>query len=187
MQKQFVETQSKCRIVEDKLEQTEKLYDDAKRLKEDIQEKYINSRESFKHEYDAKLQIELDKLKLQTNQEIERLRENTKEFYERELKNAKEMKDLALEDKQKFELNEKEMTVRYQQAVNELRLVQLNCENKLAEMKTELKMKSFELERAQMLNEENVKNYQKAIMENEKLQKKIQVTFLFQHTYLVKL
>ena len=56
-----------------------------------------------------------------------------------------------------------------------LRLVQMGCENKVSELKSELKLKIFELERAQILNEEIIKNNQRSIIENEKLQKKIEV------------
>lgn len=175
LQKQFSETQSKCKIFEDKLEQTQQLYEDAKQSKEELFEKHINAREIYKNEYDFKLSKELDELKLKTNHEIEKLRTSTKEFYEREIKNLTESKELALNEKQKHELGEKEMSLKYQEAVNELRVVQVSCENKVAEIKSEFKLKAFELERAQMINEETVKNYQKALMENEKLQKKIEI------------
>jgi hypothetical protein len=45
----------------------------------------------------------------------------------------------------------------------------------MAELKSELKLKYFELDRANMLNEENINMYQKSLTENEKLQKKIEV------------
>ncbi len=51
----------------------------------------------------------------------------------------------------------------------------MGCENKVSELKSELKLKIFELERAQILNEEIIKNNQRSIIENEKLQKKIEV------------
>lgn len=51
----------------------------------------------------------------------------------------------------------------------------MSCENKVAELKSELKLKKFELERCNMLNEENINMYQKSLTENEKLNKKIEV------------
>lgn len=42
-------------------------------------------------------------------------------------------------------------------------------------MKSELKLKTFELERTQMLTEENMNNYHKVLLENEKLQKKVEL------------
>lgn len=56
-----------------------------------------------------------------------------------------------------------------------LRLIQIGSESKVSEIKSELKLKIFELERNQMINEETVKNHQKVLMENEKLHKKIEI------------
>jgi progesterone-induced-blocking factor 1 len=176
LQKQFVDTQSRLKVTEDKLEQTQQFYEDAKKSKEDLYENYMNARDSYKKEYDSKLSTELEELKLKTNQEIEKLRNNTKEFYEREIKSLKDSKDLLQQEKEKHELNEKEMNLKYQEAVNELRLVQISCENKVSELKSELKLKAFELERTQMINEEGVNNYKKALIENEKMNKKLEVT-----------
>ncbi len=54
-------------------------------------------------------------------------------------------------------------------------MLQLNNDNKLAELKGELKLKAFELERLGLLNDENLNNYRRACLENEKLNKKIEV------------
>ncbi|CAF0717911.1 unnamed protein product [Brachionus calyciflorus] len=175
LQKQFVETQAKYQITEDKLEQAQKLYEEIKHSKEELYEKYISARDGYKNEYELKLNQELADLKFKTNQEIEKLRESTKEFYEREIRNLRESKEILMQERDKNELNCKETSIKYQEAVNELRLVQLSCENKVSELKSELKMKIFELERVLMLNEEHVNNNQKVMIENEKLQKKIEV------------
>jgi progesterone-induced-blocking factor 1 len=172
LQKQYLETQSKYKIVEDKLEQSERNLDEAKRTKDDLYEKFMHARDAFKLEYDLKLNQELDNLKLKTNEEIEKLRTNTKEFYEREIQTLKEARDLALNEKEKHELNAKELSLKLQDSTNELRLTQLSCENKLSDLKSELKLKAFELDRARLLGEEHVTNQQKLLIENEKLQKK---------------
>ncbi len=135
----------------------------------------MNARESYKNEYESKLTKDLDELKGRTNLEIDRLRVNTKEFYEREIRMLKEARELAIQDKDKHEQNEKETNLKYQSAVNELRLVQIGAENKVSELKSQLKLKTFELERSQLLTEENVANCQKLMLENEKQQKKIEL------------
>lgn len=175
LQKQFVDTQSRFKITEDKLEQTQKFYDEVKLSKEELHEKFMNARESYKTEYESKLTHDLDDLKLQTNQEIEKLRMSTKEFYEREIRMLKENREQAFQDKEKHELNEKEINMKYQEAVNELRIIQISCEHKVSELKSELKLKNFEVERSGMLNEDNIANYQKVLVENEKLHKKIEI------------
>ena len=79
----------------------------------------MNARDSYKSEYESKLTTDLDELKIKTNHEIEKLRANTKEFYEREIRMLKEAKESAVQDKEKHELNEKEINLKYQEAVNE--------------------------------------------------------------------
>jgi progesterone-induced-blocking factor 1 len=175
LSKQFVESQTRYKVAEDKLDQTIRLYEETKKSKDDLYEKHMISRDTYKSEYETRLTQELDELKIKTNQEIEKLRINTKEFYEREIKNLKETRDAAVQDKEKHELNEKELNARYQEAVNELRIVQIGCEHKVSEYKSELKLKVFELDRANMLNEENINMHQKILNENEKLQKKIEI------------
>jgi hypothetical protein len=54
--------------------------------------------------------------------------------------------------------------------------MQVQCESQMAELRGELKLKQFELERAQLLNEESINNYHKLLHENEKLNKKQQIT-----------
>jgi progesterone-induced-blocking factor 1 len=115
----MADTQLKLKISEEKQEQISKQYEEVKQSKEELYEKYINARESYKNEYESKLTRNLDDLKLKTNQEIEKLRQSTKDFYEREIKMLKEAKDLALQEKEKHELNEKEINVKYQNSVNE--------------------------------------------------------------------
>ena len=56
-----------------------------------------------------------------------------------------------------------------------MRVIQLDGDNKLNETKSELKLKTFELERANLLNEETANNLRKTLLENEKLTKKIEI------------
>lgn len=175
LHKQYVETQARCKVAEDKLEQTERSLDDVKRAKEDLYEKLMTSRDAYKLEYELKLNQELDNLKIKTNNEIEKLRTSTKEFYEREIQTMKEARDAAIQDRERHELTERELQLKCQEQANELRVVQVSCENKVSEMKAELKLKIFELERMRMLGDEHVNNQQKVILENEKLQKKLEV------------
>lgn len=132
LQKQFMETQAKFTSTEDKLSQVQRLYEEARISKEELYEKHMAARESYKSEYESKLTTDLEELKGKTTQEIERLRASTKEFYEREIRMLKESREVAVQDKEKHELNEREINMKYQEAVNELRLIQIGCENKVS-------------------------------------------------------
>ena len=48
-------------------------------------------------------------------------------------------------------------------------------DNRVSEVMNELKIKSFEVERTQMVHEETVRNLQEAQLDIEKLQKKTEV------------
>ena len=51
----------------------------------------------------------------------------------------------------------------------------MNGDNKLASVQNDLKLRSFEAERTQMVHEETVKKLKESEVENEKLEKKIEV------------
>lgn len=146
-----------------------------KKSREEIYEKYINSKEIYKNEYDTKLSQELEKLNSKTQFEFEKLRANTTEFYERENRALKEARDIALRDKERAEVNERELNKKCNDLLNELRLIQINNDTKQNDIRSELKLKIFELDRANLLNEETTNNLKKAILDNEKLTKKIEV------------
>ena len=99
MQKQYIETQAKYQSVEDKLEQSEKTCEEAKRGREEVYEKFLHAREVYKVEYEQKMNAELAELKVRTSGEIEKLRASTNEFYEREIAGLREARDQVLQDK----------------------------------------------------------------------------------------
>ena len=55
------------------------------------------------------------------------------------------------------------------------RQIQMNGDNKVTEIQNELKLKSFELERNQMVLEETNRNLKESKLEIDKLQKKVEV------------
>lgn len=59
------------------------------------------------------------------------------------------------------------------------RQYQSQSEVRLAELQSEVKLKSFELDRLQLLYDENLKSLKNVEIENEKLQKKNQVCLDF--------
>lgn len=63
--------------------------------------------------------------------------------------------------------------------MNRHRQYQSNNEVRLGELQSELKLKTFEFDRLQLLYEENLKSLKAVQIENEKLQKKNDVCFLF--------
>jgi progesterone-induced-blocking factor 1 len=180
LHKQMTEAVGKVKQLEDKLDLITKQCEETKKSRDELYTKQLKANESIRAEYDANMSRELEKIKQNTNLEVEKLRANTKEFYEREIRGLKEEKQSINDDKERLLLNEREMNAKYQEVCNEIRLNQIAAENQIADLKSELKLRSFEKERMEILNEENIKNYQEVIMENEKLKKKLEI---FQKEY----
>lgn len=62
--------------------------------------------------------------------------------------------------------------------VNRFRQLQLNSESRVSELKNQMKLKAFEAERAQIIQEEAARNLSLCQIECEKQQKKLEAGFL---------
>ena len=58
------------------------------------------------------------------------------------------------------------------------RQMQMKADNTMSEMNNEVKLKSFESQRTQMVYEETVRTLKESQLENEKLSKKLEVCLL---------
>ncbi|NXX91871.1 PIBF1 factor, partial [Centropus bengalensis] len=160
---------------EDRLERLQIQLEDAKKAREEMYEKYVSSRDHYKLEYEKRLQEELEQLRLKTNQEIEQLRSTSKEMYERENRNLREARDNAVAEKERAVSAEKDALRKYDQLLEQYRQMQLGTESKVAELLHQSKLKSFESEHVQLLQQETAKNLSQCQMECEKYQRKLEV------------
>ena len=175
LHRQHVEAQSRLRLVEDKLDQAQQQHDETKRAKDELYASLLSARDSYKREYEEKMSKELGELKASTNREIDKLRADTKEFYERELRSLRDTCEAGVRERERLEAGEREMNVRLQEASGELRMAQMAHEAKVGELRAELKFKTFELERTQLIGDENGGQLKRTLIENEKMHKKIEV------------
>ncbi|NWR73830.1 PIBF1 factor, partial [Centropus unirufus] len=160
---------------EDRLERLQIQLEDAKKAREEMYEKYVSSRDHYKLEYEKRLHEELEQLRLKTNQEIEQLRSTSKEMYERENRNLREARDNAVAEKERAVSAEKDALRKYDQLLEQYRQMQLGTESKVAELLHQSKLKSFESEHVQLLQQETAKNLSQCQMECEKYQRKLEV------------
>ncbi|XP_055893566.1 progesterone-induced-blocking factor 1-like [Biomphalaria glabrata] len=173
--RQHSDINNKLAYSEEKLQQLNRQLEDAKLAREEMYEKYVSSRDQYKSEYENKLKEELEQIRVRTNTEIDRLRTSTREMYERENRNLREARDIALSERDRTIVAEREMASKYEHMLTEFRQLQATSESRLSEIQNELKIKMFEAERSQMIHGETVKNLGQAEMEIEKLQKKLEV------------
>ncbi|XP_074047901.1 progesterone-induced-blocking factor 1 isoform X2 [Macrotis lagotis] len=175
LNRQNMELNIRCAHEEDRLERLQIQVEEAKKAREEMYEKYVTSRDLYKTEYENKLRDELEQIKLKTNQEIEHLRSTSKEMYERENRNLREARDNALAEKERAVTAEKDALEKHDQLLEHYRELQLSSESKVAEFLHQSKLKSFESERAQLLQEETARNLTQCQLECDKYQKKLEV------------
>lgn len=173
--RQNMELNVRCAHQEDRLERLHTQLDDAQRAREELYHKYIASRDHYKTEYENKLSEELENIRLKTSQEIDSLQRTSKEMYERENRNLRETRDNAVLEKDRATKGERETQTRYDQLLEQFRGVQMGTDSRVAELLNQVKLKSLETERSQMVQEETARNLGQYQMETEKLQKKLEV------------
>ncbi|NXF88525.1 PIBF1 factor, partial [Eubucco bourcierii] len=175
LNRQNMELSVRCAHEEDRLERLQIQLEDAKRAREEMYEKYVASRDHYKTEYEKRLNEELEQIRLKTNQEIDQLRSTSKEMYERENRNLREARDNAVAEKERAVIGERDALRKYDQLLEQYRQMQLGTESKVAELLHQSKLKSFESEHVQLMQQETAKNLSQCQMECEKYQRKLEV------------
>ncbi|NXL88851.1 PIBF1 factor, partial [Alectura lathami] len=175
LNRQNMELSVRCAHEEDRLERLQVQLEDAKKAREEMYEKYVASRDHYKTEYEKRLHEELEQIRLKTNQEIEQLRSTSKEMYERENRNLREARDNAVAEKERAVTAERDALRKYDQLLEQYRQMQLGTESKVAELLHQSKLKSFESEHVQLMQQETAKNLSQCQIECEKYQRKLEV------------
>nr|XP_004651078.2 progesterone-induced-blocking factor 1 [Jaculus jaculus]XP_045001453.1 progesterone-induced-blocking factor 1 [Jaculus jaculus]XP_045001454.1 progesterone-induced-blocking factor 1 [Jaculus jaculus] len=175
LNRQNMELSVRCAHEEDRLERLQAQLEDTKKAREEMYEKYVSSRDHYKTEYENKLHDELEQIKLKTNQEIDQLRCASREMYERENRHLREARDNALAEKDRAMMAEKDAIEKHDQLLDRYRELQVSTESRAAEFLHQSKLKSFERERLQLVQEETSRTLTQCQLECEKYQKKLEV------------
>nr|XP_035929001.1 progesterone-induced-blocking factor 1 [Halichoerus grypus] len=175
LSRQNMELSVRCAHEEDRLERLQVQLEETKKAREEMYEKYVTSRDRYKTEYENKLHDELEQIRLKTNQEIDQLRSASREMYERENRNLREARDNAVAEKDRAVMAEKDALEKHDQLLDRYRELQLSTESKVTEYLHQSKLKSFESERVQLIQEETARNLTQCQLECEKYQKKLEV------------
>uniref|UniRef100_A0A672M4C1 Progesterone-induced-blocking factor 1-like n=1 Tax=Sinocyclocheilus grahami TaxID=75366 RepID=A0A672M4C1_SINGR len=175
LNRQNMELNVRCAHQEDRLDRMQTQLEDTKKAREDAYEKYVASRDHYKTEYENKLRDELEHIRTKTSHEIESLQRASKEMYERENRNLRETRDNAVIEKDRALNAERDAQAKYDQHLDQFRQLQLSSDSRVAELLNQVKLKKFELERSQMVQEETARNLSLCQIECEKHQKKLEV------------
>ncbi|XP_078402116.1 progesterone-induced-blocking factor 1 [Cetorhinus maximus] len=175
LNRQNMELNVRCAHEEDRIERLHTHLEEAKRAREEMYEKYVISRDHYKNEYEDKLRHELEQIRVKTDLEIEHLRSGSKEMYERENRNLREARENAIAEKDRAVEAEKDALAKYDQLLEQFRQMQVNTDSRISELMNQTKLKTFEAERAQLVQEETTKNLKQCQVECDKYQKKLEV------------
>ncbi|GCB66648.1 hypothetical protein scyTo_0007911 [Scyliorhinus torazame] len=175
LNRQNMEMNVRCAHEEDRIERLQTHLEEAKRAREEMYEKYVISRDHYKNEYEDKLRHELEQIRVKTDLEIEHLRCGSKEMYERENRNLREARENAIAEKDRAVEAEKDALAKCDQLLEQFRQMQGNTDSRISELMNQTKLKTFEAERAQLVQEETAKNLKQCQVECDKYQKKLEV------------
>ncbi|KAM6956355.1 progesterone-induced-blocking factor 1 [Aplochiton taeniatus] len=175
LNRQNMELSVRCAHEEDRLERLQVQLEDTKKAREEVYEKYVTSRDHYKTEYENRLREELENIGVKTGQEMENLQRTSREMYERENRNLRETRDNAILEKERAVAAERDAQSRYDQLLEQFRQLQLGTDGRVSELANQVKLRSFEAERTQMIQEETAKSLALCQVECEKHQKKLEV------------
>uniref|UniRef100_F6VHE0 Progesterone immunomodulatory binding factor 1 n=1 Tax=Ciona intestinalis TaxID=7719 RepID=F6VHE0_CIOIN len=170
---------SECSIklerCEDTLQRTQRELEQAKVSREELYEKYAASRDESRVVYERRLQTELDRIRLQTENELEKLRSDTKHSFERENRSLKEGKEAVEHDRDQIMKQRDEAEHRCSLLTEELRHLEATIDSRLSEFQNEARVKTFELDRLQLIHEETCTNLERTRNNYEKAAKKLEI------------
>ncbi|PIK46344.1 putative progesterone-induced-blocking factor 1 isoform X1 [Apostichopus japonicus] len=175
LQRQLRDVTSKYQHCEEKLQSLTSDLENAKRSREELYEKYVESRDRFKNEYEQRLQTELETIRMRTETELEKVKFNTRELYERENRNLVESRDSALMERDRCQAQEKETSTKYEQLLNDFRQLEMTMDSKVSELSNELRLRGFDGERVKAMNQDTIENLKKMQLELEKKETKLEV------------
>ncbi|NXA14047.1 PIBF1 factor, partial [Sapayoa aenigma] len=159
LNRQNMELSVRCAHEEDRLERLQIQLEDAKKAREEMYEKYVASRQVIVCSL-----LSVDKLfncfPLITFVSF---------------RNLREARDNAVAEKERAVTAEKDALRKYDQLLEQYRQMQLGTESKVAELLHQSKLKSFETEHVQLMQQETAKNLSQCQMECEKYQRKLEV------------
>eukprot|EP01028_Stygiella_incarcerata_P011435 TRINITY_DN6469_c0_g1_i1.p1 TRINITY_DN6469_c0_g1~~TRINITY_DN6469_c0_g1_i1.p1 ORF type:complete len:872 (-),score=307.04 TRINITY_DN6469_c0_g1_i1:21-2528(-) len=172
------ECERQTRDVEEKksrLSRVERELESAKQAKEDLFEKYMRTRTDLREEFEKEMQQEISRIQQETSRELETIRVNAKEVSEREQQSLRDARDHARRELEKAEERVAEIRDKNDSLHSEYRLLKSTMDGQISELRSNLSVKSFELERSSLALDEAKETLASLRHDYEKIQKKFDV------------
>jgi hypothetical protein len=175
LQKESEGASERARTAEAKIDRLQTKIRDLKKTKESYYEQLLSSKEKNRTDYEERLAAEVTKLREASAKEMEDIRNNSRDVYERENRSIREARESALQNLDR----EISRNTLLQSQIDELKLANTSSiakqETLLAELRNEIKFKSFELERISLNFEEQMSVNRQSKIENDMLHEKLEV------------
>ncbi|KAG1693189.1 Progesterone-induced-blocking factor 1 [Nymphon striatum] len=175
LSKDLTEQKSRCDILEDRCSHLSLELDKMKQAREILYEKYIGNREQCKAEYQSKVEQEIGDLHMKTTQEIDRIQRSVRDMYERESRTLKDNLISAERAREYAVATEKESLSKYEQLLLEMKNLQSQDIGQISDLRSELKVKLFQLEQINKSQVECDRNLNDCKQENEKIKTKLDI------------
>lgn len=157
-------------------QQQSTLVEQLKQQKEQLQDQLLTITIRTKTESVQEREEAISKIQQQTKVELQRIKKNSRENYERELRMVRESKQHAIDQCEKLTVQLNELRSDYDSLLVDHRSLQQSVEGQLSELRSQLKLKTFENERTSAMNVELSNNYNSCKQEVQMLSRKLDIT-----------
>ena len=173
--KQVTDTLNKLELAEQRVVNLNDQIERFNRAREEMYDKYVESRDRYKLEYEAKLREELERIRLSNSTEMDRIKSSTKEMYEKENRNLRDEVEMARSERDRAVATEKDTLGKYEQLMQDFHNLKHTRDNEISDLAMEVKVKATEKEQVTLFYDETVRKMKESQLENEKLEKKLKV------------
>ena len=167
--------QEKIQRLEDRNDRLEIEIVDAKNSAQNYLNKLLEAKQDKTGSFEEKLQKEVEELRERHSKQLEELKANLNEVHERRIEYLKEAKEEAENKMLRTEQDLRDKTEAYDSLLLEFRSMQNRLEEQLQEARSELRIKSENLERVHNVYEDTIKALRHSKSENEMLRDKVDV------------
>lgn len=143
--------------------------------KEELYAKLVENRNQNQLNYEQKLSEEIEKLSARSKLELEEIRVRQCNTYEREIKSLKDHRDVILLEVDKAQTSYRDKCAQYENLLLEYKQFQVKMQGETSELRSLLKIKSFDLDRLQLVHEDTMRDYREKKVDIEKLEAKFDV------------
>ena len=143
--------------------------------REESYAKLLRAKEEQTAEFERKVHSRVRDIEEQNRLQLGKLQHDTKEMYARKAKDHEFERDAAVARRREVEAELKDARRRCDELVQTNHELKMSCDGTISSLATDVRLKSFELERAQLVVEESQSGLTSANLEIEKLRSKVEV------------